>query len=195
MRALDRDGIVVPLPLPAADGSLHRDGVCVLTWVDGDLPETAEDWREVAATLQRVHRATANWPQRPGFAGTQELRRVQVGGDVDLRVMRGGAVAACRAAWAGIVGEPRSVVHGDPGAANVRIGPAGVCLIAWDEARVDSSVLDFAEHPHAETLIEPAGRLRAARRAAIAWEAANGWQVEPAYARRRLGELYAMGTP
>lgn len=194
LRALDRAGFVVPRPLPATDGSLQHDGVCVLSWLDGEEPASESHWRDVAQTLRRLHRFTAGWPRRPGFAGTRELLRVDAGGDVDLRAMPAGAVAACRAAWAGIADEPRSVVHGDPGAANVRIGRAGVGLIDWDEARVDASVLDLAEHPHADALIEPDVRRFAVRRAATAWEAANGWRIEPDYARRKLDTLHAMGA-
>ncbi len=38
-------------------------------------------------------------------------------------------------------------------------------------------------------------RLALAQRAAIAWEVANGWVSEPAYARRRLAELDSTPEP
>jgi hypothetical protein len=43
----------------------------------------------------------------------------------------------------------------------------------------------------------PAEQAAAARTAVTAWEAANGWLVEPAYARRRLAVLLggANGRP
>lgn len=79
---------------------------------------------------------------------------------------------------------PTAVVHGDPGADNIRIGPDGsVGLLDWDESRVDLiwhdlsnlglQVLNDEEH-------------RRAQRLSNAWEAANGWVLEPDYARRRL---------
>lgn len=48
--------------------------------------------------------------------------------------------------------------------------------------------MDLAELPSAAP---PPGRLAAARVAVTAWEAANGWLVEPAYVRRRLALLEA----
>jgi len=79
-------------------------------------------------------------------------------------------------------------VHGDPGYSNIRITGEGAGLLDWDEARVDYTDLDLAELPGAEL---PAARLTAARIAVTAWEAANGWTVEPSYARRRLARLQA----
>jgi Ser/Thr protein kinase RdoA (MazF antagonist) len=108
------------------------------------------------------------------------------------------AVARCRAAWQPLANEPRSVIHGDPGADNIRIASGGVGLLDWDEARVDAAILDLAQLPvdlpaGAPAWLGPltAERLAAARTAADAWEAANAWLVEPAYARRRLADLMA----
>jgi hypothetical protein len=81
-----------------------------------------------------------------------------------------------------------AVVHGDPGPANIRITASGVGLLDWDESRVDVTDLDLAELPGAEL---PPDRLAAVRAAATAWEAANGWTVEPSYARRQLALLRA----
>jgi aminoglycoside phosphotransferase (APT) family kinase protein len=139
---------------------------------------------------------TAGWPQRPGFASTRELLTAERGGDVDLTRMPADAVAACRAAWQRLAGRPEAVVHGDPGPPNIRITPDGVGLLDWDEARVDYTDLDLAELPAAElpaTDLLPS-ELARARRAATAWEAANGWTVEPSYARRQLALLRAGHT-
>jgi hypothetical protein len=78
------------------------------------------------------------------------------------------------------------VVHGDPGPANIRVTAAGIGLLDWDEARVDATDLDLTELPGRHL---PPERLAAARTAATAWEAANGWTVEPSYARRQLEML------
>ena len=142
----------------------------------------------VAATLRRVHELTRGWPQRPGSASTRALLTDDRGGDVDLSVMPVEAVAACRQAWAALAGTPEAVVHGDPGPANIRITDEGIGLLDWDEARVDATDLDLAELPGADL---PADRLAVARTAATAWEAANGWTVEPSYARRQLAMLLA----
>jgi len=180
-------GLRVPAIVPALDGQRHVGDGVVQAWLDGAAP-TGRDWPAVAETLRRLHAVTANWPQRPGFASTRKLLSVDRGGDVDLSAMPEAAVAACRDAWRPIAGRPEAVVHGDPGAANIRIADGEIGLLDWDEARVDCVDLDLAELPAAGL---PPGRLAEARRAATAWEAANGWIVEPTYARRRLELLQA----
>jgi Ser/Thr protein kinase RdoA (MazF antagonist) len=180
-------GVRVPVAVPALDGWRQVDGVTVQTWLSG-RPPARDDWPAVAATLRRVHHLTAEWPQRPGFASTNELLTADRGGDVDLSKMPADAVAACRHAWARLDGAPHAVVHGDPGPANIRIAGGGVGLLDWDEARVDCTELDLAELPGRHL---PPDRLNIARTAATAWEAANGWVVEPSYARRQLALLRA----
>lgn len=184
---LARNGLRVPVPVPALDGRRHVDGVVVLTWLDGTPPGPG-DGPAVAATLRRVHQLTADWPQRPGSASTTTLLTAERGGDVDLRAMPATAAADCRQAWAGLAGTPQAVVHGDAGPGNIRVTPAGAGLLDWDEARVDSTDLDLAELTAGGL---PAGRLSAARLASTAWEAASGWITEPAYARRQLELLRA----
>lgn len=190
IRLLDHlaaDGLRVPSAVPALDGRRHVDGVIVQTWLDGGPPGPG-DWPAVAAFLRRLHELTAGWTQRPCFASTRELLAAARGGDVDLSAMPPEAVAACRRAWARLAGTPEAVVHGDPGPANIRVNHAGIGLLDWDEARVDRTDLDLAELPGSDRLLAPA-RLAAARAAATAWEAANGWVVEPSYARRQLALL------
>ena len=180
-------GLRVPVAVPALDGRRHVDGITVQTWLSGRQPGPG-DWPAVAATLRRVHQLTTDWPQRPGFASTTELLTADRGGDVDLPKMPADAVAACRHAWARLEGAPHAVVHGDPGPTNIRITGDGVGLLDWDEARVDCTDLDLAELPGRHL---PSERLNIARTAATAWEAANGWIVEPSYARRQLALLQA----
>lgn len=186
-----RAGCRVPEVIRTAAGA-RRDGtLVVLSWLDGDPPAGADDWRAVAAELRRLHALTAGWPQRPGFRSTLELLEATAGGDVRLDLMPPEAVRVCRAAWAELAGEPRSVVHGDPGAGNIRLERGRVGFLDWDEARVDVSLLDLADLPLPVIEGIAPERLARARRAADAWEAANGWQIEPAYARRRLARLLA----
>lgn len=184
---LARSGVRVPAVVPAPDGRRHVAGVLLMTWLDG-RPPAAGDWPAVAATLRRVHELTRGWPQRPGSVSTRALLTADRGGDVDLSVMPVDAAAACRQAWAALAGAPEAVVHGDPGPANIRVTDEGIGLLDWDEARVDATDLDLAELPGADL---PADRLAVARTAATAWEAANGWTVEPSYARRQLAMFLA----
>lgn len=178
-------GLRVPVAVPALDGRRHIDGVVVQTWLEG-APPGDRDWPAVAATLRTLHALTATWPQRPGHASTRDLLTVRRGGDIDLDQMPAAAVAACRTAWAALSGTPETVVHGDPGPANIRITQAGAGLLDWDEARVDHTDLDLAELPGTHL---PHWRLASARKAATAWEAANGWTIEPSYARQQLALL------
>jgi Ser/Thr protein kinase RdoA (MazF antagonist) len=184
---LGRSGVRVPAVVPTPDGRRCVAGVVLMTWLDG-RPPASGDWPAVAETLRRVHGVTRGWPQRPGSASTGQLLTADRGGDVDLSLMPADAVAACRRAWAALAGTPEAVVHGDPGPANIRIADDGIGLLDWDEARVDSTDLDLAELPGADL---PTDRLAVARTAATAWEAANGWTVEPSYARRQLAMLLA----
>jgi len=179
---LARHGLRVPAVVSSLDGRRHVDGVMVQTWLDGS-PPAAPDWPVVAAFLRRLHQITANWPQRPGSASTGDLLTTNRGGDVDLSAMPPDAVADCRRAWARLDGGPRAVVHGDPGPANIRISADGPGMLDWDESRVDYTDLDIAELPDCEL---PPPRLTVAREAATAWEVANGWIIEPSYARHQL---------
>ena len=43
-----------PKVVPTASGELHRDRVFVVEWVDGDLPGSERDWRDVAGALERL---------------------------------------------------------------------------------------------------------------------------------------------
>ena len=192
LRLLDclRDaGLLAPASLPAPDGRRQVDGVVLYGWIEGDPPESEREWRLVADELGRLHELTRGWPQRPGFRSTRQLLAEDAGGDVRLDVMPARAVERVREAWAAIGDEPVSVVHGDPSPCNIRVRGGMVGLLDWDESRVDASVLDLAALPldlSGELGVE---RLAAARRAADAWEAANGWLLEPEYARRRLARL------
>jgi Ser/Thr protein kinase RdoA (MazF antagonist) len=184
MGFLGNHGFGVPEVVPTDTGQLQVDGMVVQRWLPG-RPPTGFDWPAVAEELRRLHALTAGYPQRPDFLSTADLLTEDRGGDVDLSAMPPEAVAACRAAWALLDG-PHTVVHGDPCAANVRVGEAGIGFLDWDEARVDQPDLDLADLPGIEL---PAGRNRIARAAVDAWEAAAGWRLEPTYARRRLAAL------
>ncbi len=166
-------GMLVPGVLPTLDGRRQAEGLVVYGWLEGDPPSCERDWMLVVKDLRRLHKLTRQWPQRPGFRSTRELLAEDAGGDVHLDLMPEEVVVRIRGAWKAIADEPTSVVHGDPGAANIRIRGGRVGLLDWDEARVDASVLDLAGLPLELAGTLGADRLERARRAADAWEAAN----------------------
>lgn len=182
-------GLYVPRPIPTNAGVRSIDGVVLFSWIDGDPPASMRDWEHVVVALRQLHDLTRMWPQRPGFCSTRDLLTQHAGGDVQLDAMPAEAVARCRQTWAAIADYPRSVVHGDPGASNLRIWGNRVGLVDWDEARVDISLLDCADLPEPVAGLGTPERTRALKRAANAWEAAAGWRLEPEYARRRLAQL------
>ncbi len=185
MRALDRAGVSVPLPIPTTDGRWFAHGLTVMTYVEGEPPETDADWRRVAATLSELHARTAGWPQRPGWRSSSDLLHHDTGTKIDLTAMPADGVARCRAAWARLAGRPTCVVHGDPNPGNIRLTDDRVALLDWDESRVDVPALDLVLPHNAADLDEV--ELDLVSQASAAWEAAVCW--DDAYARRRLAEV------
>lgn len=185
LQHLDRNGLIVPAPIPTTDGRLFVDGLVLMTYVEGRSPETETDWRRVAETLRRLHRLTQGWTQRPGWRSSTELVLAETGTKINLGAMPAEAVARCRAAWARLVGHQTCVVHGDPNPGNVRMTEDRVALIDWDESRVDVPDLDLALPHNAAGLGEVA--LDIAAQASAAWEAAVCWDDD--YAVKRLAEV------
>lgn len=183
---LESNGLAVPLPIPTVDGRHFVNGLVVMTYMEGEPPKTADDWRRVAETLQEVHRLTRDWPQRPGWRSSIDLLDTETGTRIDLGSMPDEAVRRCRAAWKRLSGRPTSAVHGNPNnPGNVRITADRVALIDWDEARVDVSDLDLVL-PYNAARLEGDAR-DAAEQASAAWEAAVCWKDD--YAIRRLAEV------
>ena len=192
LRYLDREGMTVPVPIPTTDGRFFADGLVVMTYVDGEPPETEADWRRVADTLRQLHRLTHGWPQRPGWRSSTDLLHVETGTKVDLGAMPPEAVVRCRAAWVRLSGRERFVVHGDPNPGNIRISSDRVALIDWDESHVDVPDLDLALPYNAAGL--DVETYDAAAQARAAWEAAVCWDPTGAddFAVKRLAEVRAV---
>src|SRR5262245_55683994 len=189
LQHLDREGLVVPAPIPTTDGRLFADGLMVMTYVEGGQPQTEADWRRVADALRRLHRSTQGWRQRPGWRSSTDLLHAETGTKIDLGAMPPGGVARCRAAWARLVGRQQCVVHGNPNnPGNVRITADRVALIDWDEAHVDAPDLDLVLPYNAGGLDGDAHEIAA--QASAAWEAAVCWDDE--YAKKRLAEVRAV---
>jgi Ser/Thr protein kinase RdoA (MazF antagonist) len=189
LRHLDAEGLTVPVPIPTTDGRLFADGLVVMTYVEGEPPKTADDWRRVADTLRQLHRLTQGWPQRPGWRSSIDLLHTETGTRIDLGAMPPEGVARCRAAWARIAGHQTCVVHGDPdNHGNVHITAERVALIDRDESHVDVPDLDLVLPHNAAGLDDNAYDIAA--QASAAWEAAVCWDDE--YSVRRLGEVRAV---
>lgn len=186
LRYLDGAGLTVPTPIATADGRWFVDGLVVMTFVEGEPPESDDDWRRVAAELRRLHELTAGWPQRPGWSSSTDLLTARVGTKVDLTEMPAEAVERCRAAWARVAGRPTCVVHGDPNnVGNILVTPDRVSLIDWDEAHVDVAALDLVLPGNAAGLDRQ--EFDVASQASAAWEAAVCWDDD--FAKRRLSEV------
>ncbi len=189
LQHLDREGLIVPVPIPTTDGRLFADGLVVMTYLEGGPPQTPADWRRVASTLRELHRLTQGWPQRPGWRSSTDLLHVDSGTRIDLRAMPPEGVARCRAAWARLAGRATCVVHGNPtNPGNIRMTANQVALIDWDESHVDVPDLDLALPHNAAGLDDIA--LDTAAQASAAWEAAVCWEDD--YALKRLAEVRAI---
>jgi Ser/Thr protein kinase RdoA (MazF antagonist) len=185
LQYLDGEGLTVPLPIPTTDGRLFVDGLVLMTYVEGEPPETEADWRRVADTLRSLHRLTKGWPQRPGWRSSTDLLHANSGTRVDLLAMPPEGVLRCRAAWARLVGRPICVVHGDPNQRNIRMTSDRVAMIDWDESHVDAPDLDLVLPHNAASLDDTAYDIAA--QASAAWEAAVCWDDD--YAIKRLTEV------
>src|SRR3954453_21904574 len=188
LQHLARNGMAVPVPIPTMDGRYFADGLVVMTYVEGEQPETEADWRRVAETLRELHRLTQGWPQRPGWQSSTDLLRADTGTKVDLGAMPPEGVVRCRAAWARLIGRDRCVGHGDPSPGNVRMAPDRVALVDWDESHVDVPDLDLVLPHNAAGLDEGAHDIAA--QAWSAWAAAVCWDDE--YSVERLAEVRAV---
>ncbi len=198
LEALAEAGVRVPAVAPAGGGDRAHEGVVVQSFLPGRPPHTTDEWQRVAAAISTVHEVTRSWPQRPGSAGATQLLQATRGADVDLTAMPLDAVALVRACWRALLAQPATaasperqcVVHGDLGPGNVLIDDDGVGIIDWDEARVDVPAFDLAALPD-DALADPStsGDRQLLRTAALAWEVATWWTVEPDYARRCLRQL------
>lgn len=185
LQYLASEGLIVPLPIPNTHGQLFAKGLVVMTYVEGEPPESQADWIRVADMLRQLHRLTQGWPQRPGWRSSTDLLHTETGTRIDLNAMPPEGVARCRAAWARLTGRLTCVVHGDHNPGNIRMTKDRVGLIDWDESHVDVPDLDLVLPHNAAGLDDVA--LDIAAQASAAWEAAVCWDDE--FAVKRLAEV------
>lgn len=184
---LGREGFGVPVPIATDARKLSHECVVVQPWIDGREPSSPGDWELVVAELRRLHEVGAEVAQRPGCSVVTAFGRNARSVDADLAAMPDGAVDAVLAAFAAVGDAPVSLIHGDPGRSNIRVdGEGRVWFLDWDESRVDVTWHDLSNL--GVQVLDPADHARA-ERLSHAWEAANAWTAEPAYARQRLAAL------
>jgi Ser/Thr protein kinase RdoA (MazF antagonist) len=188
LRHLDRQGLTVPVPIATMSGRLFADGLVVMSYVEGEPPETEADWRRVADTLRQLHRLTQGWPQRPGWRSSTDLLHTETGTKIDLGAMPPEGVARCRAAWARLTGYQTCVIHSDPTPGNIRMTADRVAMIDWDESHVDAADLDLLLPHNAADLEAHAHDI--AEQAFAAWDAARCWGHE--FAVEQLAKVRAV---
>src|SRR3954454_1837280 len=176
LQHLAREGLSVPVPIATRAGRLFADGLVVMSYVDGEPPETEADWRRVADALRRLHQLTQGWPQRPGWRSSIDLLHAETGTKIDLGAMPPDGVARCRAAWAWLAGHQTCVIHSDPTPGNIRMTADRVGIIDWDESHVDVADLDLLLPHNAAHLSDHAHD--EAEQAFVAWDAARCWGHE-----------------
>ena len=171
--AAEAAGFTVPRLMPAQDGRLGPNGWTCEPLIDG-RPFQPEDLPRIAGKIDAFHRNTSNLPQRPDFRSSSDLLHETSGGDVDLCALPADLLALCRKAWGALDGEI-GVIHGDLTAGNLIHTEEGPALIDWDEARVDYRSFDTLR-------TRPATASACEKTAALAWEVACRWQIEPEHA-------------
>ena len=174
-------GFVAPRMKQTLAGTWHADGWIAETYIPGRAA-SPQDIAKMGTRLARFHRLSAHLPQRPGFASSRELCATMLGGDVDLTGMPPDLVSRLRAAWAGVPTSPTCAIHGDLSEGNLAMAPSGrPILYDFDEARRDHPGFDRAALGQK---VDPCISV-----AALAFEIACCWQIEPERAAQLVPEL------
>lgn len=168
-------GLVVPRYLPSLRGALVESGWTCEPLIEGQA-FSEHELPAIAPLMAKFHDATKTLAQRPGFRSSNDLLSEDAGGDVSLRVMPEPIVTACRATWTRVAGAPEAIVHGDLNPANLIWCLDGrPALLDWDECRRDLTLFDT---------VQMGGATAEEQNAALAWEVACCWHVEPERARK-----------
>lgn len=173
-------GLVVPKLIRSKNGKLIEGGWICEPYLGGSH-FTSDELSLVRPLIAKLHAATSDIPQRPGFLSSRDLIEQEYGGDVDLRAMPAGLVVHCRNAWSAVSDQRQAVIHGDLNPGNlIRCTDGRTALIDWDECRRDLVLFDTAVLGEAN---------EEEQSAVLAWELACSWQIEPHYARQLASRL------
>ena len=188
---LAAEGVLSPTVQPTAQGHLREGRVYVEEFVEGAAPRTRRDTKEVFSSVRRLHQLTGGHLQRPGFLSTRALLEADCGGDVDLADVPQEIRWLLRRTWSLLPARPQSVIHGDLRRENILIRDGRCVLLDWDESRVDSPFLDLVDLRGWDSEAGSAVVRAELELAALAWETASSWLLEPTYADRCLHRLRA----
>lgn len=186
MQAAEEAGLSVPHLIPTLDGPLLGSGWTCEPWIEG-RPFAPNDIPALAPLIDAFHAATPDTPQRPGCLSSLDFLEATSGGDVDLVAMPADLIVMCRRAWRKAATDAQSerqsgetgeigVIHGDLNAGNLIHTDRGPALLDWDETRVDVRAFDRLR-------TRPETATRTEKTAALAWEVASSWTIEPDHAR------------
>lgn len=173
--AARRAGLIVPEPMRTNGGHLVHEGWTAERFLPGPLA-TRRDLAALGVSMSRLHDLTRHLPARPDMPGMAEILTTGKGGDLDLSQMPSDLVDEVLAAFSAVKDSETGAIHGDLNPGNVILTESGPALTDWDESRRDALFFDHA------ALNKPV--TAAQSRAALAWEIACCWQIEPQRARR-----------
>ncbi|WP_425040729.1 phosphotransferase [Primorskyibacter sp. S187A] len=174
-------GLARALPIPTLEGACSFAGWTVERYIPGRVLTPADRVR-LRQTLRRMQRVCFGLPQRPGFLKARDFLVQSKGGDIDLSRMPEDVVKRCRKALSLVPSVPVTLCHGDLHPGNIAVTPWGQFVFYdWDEARIDNPLFDMVavgalDHP-------------TPRRAALAYEIAACWHIEPERAKSLLLHL------
>ncbi|MCT4608426.1 MAG: aminoglycoside phosphotransferase family protein [Pelagimonas sp.] len=178
--ALGHSQIIAPIPTTTLTGLKTHRGWTAEPYITGrEICDT--DRPQIIETIRIFHSASHAIAQRPGFAAIGNFTPETISGDIDLNTIPADLVHLCLATWKNLPGQPGCVIHGDLHSGNMRIADTGqLTLYDWDEAHRNTPDFDLCTRGGSSDIVE---------HAALAYEVAVCWHVEPERARTLAEDL------